>query len=445
MKGNSITGNTMKLKYQTRSLDMKVTGALLVCLTLLIFLCNGPVSAGTYLNSAHGSSASGVKRNASGFPSDYTKGHCAHCHEQHASIDGSEPGPSGGPANYSLFDTNHTSQTENFCFDCHTDVSSYQTGGSIVNRSYSYRAGAWISDSVNDIKEMFSSSPGTAHRLDDIKTFITGRWGYTADSNPCNACHNPHAAQGDPLGSDTAKASGTRGYPVSRPSLHNSKDSNAWGLWGDGAGEKMYDYASTSYQAPYRYYTATPTTLEPQGHVKTDPVSAAQSTTDFVAFCTDCHNNTNTIYSNTLGRNLYLIDWSANGDKHGGRQRNQNGDIYDKGELKLPFSDASSYILSCLDCHEPHGSRNAYLLRAEVNGVVVSNAISKDSNANGAWNEFCSACHNITVTEAGGSVCVAAGTPGEDHGPPFATSMCTDCHRHDGGLCPRTAGINETF
>jgi hypothetical protein len=387
-----------------------------------------------YLDSAHGNSTHGVKRSAAGFPTDYTRGLCAHCHEQHASIDGDEPAPTGGPSDYTLFDDNYLNQTDGICFECHTDVSSYQTGGSLINRSYSYRAGGWTSDTVNDILEAFSfSSPGTSHKLDDIKTFITSKWGYTDDSNPCSACHNPHAAQGDPLGAaNSAKSPGTRGYPVSLPSDH-SKDNNSWGLWGDEATEKMNFYTS-SYQAPYRYNSST--NYEPDGSTVTQDGS---NLTDFVSFCTDCHNATNTIYSSTLGRDLIKIDWSSNGDKHGGRNRGENGDVYDKGTLKAPYNDASDYVLSCLDCHEPHGSKNAYLLRSEVNGVVISSSISASDNSNGAWNEFCTACHTVTDTGSGDACTVGL------HGAPFAQSLCTNCHKHEGAICPRTGGPNEIF
>jgi cytochrome c553 len=429
-------GNIIKPVNSTNSDSLKILlFALLISLALSGIFYIELVNAGTYLNSAHANSSYGVKRSASGFPTDYTKGLCGHCHEQHASIDGTEPEPfDGTPSNYGLFYSNYVNQTDNICFQCHKDISSYQTGGSLLNRSYSFRAGGWTADPVNDILEAFSfSSPGTSHKLDDIKTFITGKWGYTDDSNPCNACHNPHAAQGDPLGApNSTKSSGTRGYPVSRPFDH-SKDNNAWVLYGDDANEKMNFYTS-SYQAPYRYNSTT--AYEPDGSIATQDGS---NLTNYVTFCTDCHNATNTIYSNTLGRNLYMIDWSSTGDKHGGRARGANGDVYDKGTLKAPYNDASSYVLSCLDCHEPHGSINAYLLRSEVNGVVISNSISASDNSNGAWNVFCTACHEVTDTGIG-SAC----TDGL-HGAPFATSLCTGCHKHDAGLCPRTAGINELF
>jgi hypothetical protein len=193
-------------------------------------------SSGPFLNSTHGNSSYGVNRTTlSTF--GYPKGHCTHCHEQHASIDGSEREPTGGPDKYLLFSPNYTSQTENVCLKCHTDLVSYQTGG-LVNRSYSFRAGRYSSDSLNDIREAFNfcssgcgDSSSSSHNLDNIKTFISGKWNYTADSNPCNACHNPHMRleilQVHKL--NEPKKDGTRGYShVSMPILH-SKVTSDWG------------------------------------------------------------------------------------------------------------------------------------------------------------------------------------------------------------------------
>jgi hypothetical protein len=421
---------TRERNYKRPFIKIAVLSALLVSAVFFYII---PAHAGPYLDSAHGDSAYGVKRSASGFPADYPIGHCAHCHEQHARINGAEPAPAGGPDDYLLFDENYSSQTADFCFDCHTDVSSYQTGG-ITNRSYSFRAGGWTADTLNDILEAFSyTSPGTSHDLDDIMTFITGKWGYTSDSNPCAACHNPHSAQGDPENSDTAKSSGSRGWPVSRPSMH-SKDNNAWGLWGDDVTERMSNITA-NYQAPYRYYTVTPSFLEPQGDPIADPTSASQNTTDFVTFCRDCHDESNTINSTRLGRPLAKIDWTISGDKHGGKASRDAS--YNKGTIKLPYVEASAtnYILSCLDCHEPHGSQNAFLLRTEVNGVVITNAISASDNSNGAWTNFCEACHTVTLT--------GVGTPcNGGHGPgPWPNKACYDCHKHSTYICP----VNSTL
>ena len=66
-----------------------------VCVVLaaaLLFFTAGPVFGGPYLDSAHGSSAYGVNRDRTAAVG-YATGNCAHCHEQHGSIDGAVLGP----------------------------------------------------------------------------------------------------------------------------------------------------------------------------------------------------------------------------------------------------------------------------------------------------------------------------------------------------------------
>jgi hypothetical protein len=386
---------------------------------------------GFYLNSAHGNSSYGVKRSASGFP-DYTQGLCAHCHEQHASNDGAEPDPAGGaPSQYLLFYDNSVSQTDGLCFECHKEINSFQSGGIIENRSYSYRAGGWTSDTVNDILESFSfSTPDTSHSLDDIKTFIAGKWGYTANSNPCAACHNPHATQGDPPNApNSTKTSGTRGWPVSRPSTH-STDNNSWGLWGDDAGEKM-DFYTSGYQAPYRYNSVT--LYEPDGSITAD----GSNLTDFVTFCTDCHDDVNIITSTPLGRNLYTFNWNT--EKHG------SGTAFDGcPDIFPPYQVAQcgNYVLACTDCHEPHGSPNIFLVRREVNSIEVTvdtgTGQGPDGRDNKEWVFLCESCHDglnadgyhthPSFVPPDSSGCSAAachlGGAGTEYRP------CGECHFH---------------
>jgi hypothetical protein len=78
----------------------------------------------------------------------------------------------------------------------------------------------------------------------------------------------------------------------------------------------------------------------------------------------------------------------------------KHGD-YNRGPISgllNPYLSASlsNYVCSCMDCHEPHGSRLPYLLREEVNNHVVN-----ITNYSQAWPismqdnfyEFCISCH----------------------------------------------------
>jgi cytochrome c553 len=354
---------------------------LLFFLTIMFCFCTANVQAGTYLSSAHGNTTYGVDRpdlNTAGF----AVANCAHCHEQHASVGGSEPAPVTTPQEYLLFDQSNTDQATNFCFDCHGTGIAYQTSGHVTNRSYSFRAGGWVGDPVNNIKSAFAQA--SSHDLADIVTFVDGQaWKYTANSNACAVCHDPHVVQGDPADDPNSSKPGLgRGVAITEV---NSSPPNLWGDGLIGINEIMNQYAPLpSYQAPYRV-----------GGLTYEPAGSTQDGSDlpnYVAFCTKCHDASNTIYSTNLGRNLKVIDWTANGDKHG--KRNADVDI----RMNLPYIQgappvlqAGGYVLSCLDCHEPHGSGNQSLIRDEVNGVVtqLTGVVS-----GGQFNSLCRQCHN---------------------------------------------------
>ncbi len=83
-------------------------------------------SSGPYTASAHGNSTTGVDRSSIDTKySTFSKGNCAHCHEQHASLDGSEPIPyadtggygHAGPDPALLF-----SEEEGVCETCHDGI-----------------------------------------------------------------------------------------------------------------------------------------------------------------------------------------------------------------------------------------------------------------------------------------------------------------------------------
>lgn len=369
-----------------------------IAIALVVFFMIGasPIYAGPYINSAHGNSVYGANRSSlSVF--GYSRGNCAHCHEQHASIGGSEPAPISGIADKSLLFNKYVDQDTGFCFGCHQGAGSYQSP-LFNNYNYSNRAGGASINCPDDILEAFSfidesgnsvsncgSTAGSSHKLTDIVNFISGKWGYTDYSSPCVACHNAHRATRD------SHTSGNRGWPVSRPSDHNNSAGRQ--LWGDDLTEKMNIYTA-GYQAPYRYNSTA--TYEPDGSLIQD----GSNLTDYVTFCTDCHNSSNTIFSTTLGRNLRTIDW--NNEKHG--KGNADGSIC----VENPYFSMGA-VLSCLDCHEPHGSENAGLIRQEVNGEELDG--------------------NIAVISSSGCL------DGTDHNKEIAY-LCDKCHKNDQEINP---------
>ena len=298
---------------------------------------------------------------------------------------------------------------------CHYGAGTYQTTA-FYNYPYSVTFGgnpdtapATIFDAFND-----STAGSSYHNLNDVLNFAKGQWSstFTADSNPCSACHNVHLAKRN------KEHKGDPAYTaMSKPSAHDA-------LWGDTSGETLRDY-TTLYQAPYSD-TGTPKKYEPDD-TTTEPAGGwGSNMPDYPSFCLDCHSNA--VTSTTLGRSLLAIDWSATGDIHGGRARTSTCNWENHGDgqgtwtgLDPPYDEGvSNYVLSCTDCHEPHGARrNTSLLRKYINGEEV-----EDSDlAAGYWNPVCSRCHNKDYSSMG--ACNDASCCHGPHAHGATTCMCS--------------------
>lgn len=357
-----------------------------LALISLIFL--GSVvayAANEYTNSAHGNTTSGVDRTST---TQYAIGHCAHCHEQHASIAGTEPAPNvsstpsdAGPDKFCLlgnnFDTTATTgpytQDDNACFYCHTNSSSYQDGGSITNNNFAATFSGDSTPQATGIMQAFNQT--SYHNLYDVYQFITGNVGtntftdFPANTNPCSGCHNIHIAK-----RNKADVDDPNDTAISKPSVPTA-------LWGDAGTEILSNYTA-NYQAPH--YTSE-TNYEPDNTTSEPGSGWGSNMPDYNTFCTDCHNSSSTIYSTTLGRNLKTVDWEN--EKHG--KGDANGYIL----MDTPYTSGTSfgYVLSCMDCHEPHGSSNVFLLRDYINGAPLAAAITSYTDSDMEY--VCNSCH----------------------------------------------------
>jgi len=137
--------------------------------------------AGDYLNSSHGNAATGVDRSAVDTRfSAYAKGNCGHCHEQHASIDGTEPAPaSGAPSPYLGF-----SLEQALCFECHD-----ANGPSSIDIWSEFNiSGPNASKHGGNLMNLYDDRH-KAHESDKF-SFL----GSAARHAECTDCHNPHKA-----------------------------------------------------------------------------------------------------------------------------------------------------------------------------------------------------------------------------------------------------------
>ena len=379
----------------TRSRIQYLPMTILIVVGVLFWVlsCGHIAAAGVYADSAHGDTIEGVNRSTAtceNWPGEEcVTGSCAHCHDTF------DPSICGDDLNHPnmLFSTPlYTQQNIGFCLECHKAPSIPEQVKSVqVNmpnqRSYSYKFGGDTDTCPHHIKQAFnfvkeggnsrsgvcSSNNGSAHHLTSIRNFLQGRWGFgdALDKiNPCEGCHNPHKAQQHdyPIGSD-----GTS--PISLPSTHE--------IWGDQTTERMDSYASPDiYQAPRYYFMADG--YEPDGGIQQNGANVP----DYVTFCTDCHNSSNDIWSTQLGRYLHKFDWATEKHGRGAATDDDYEDFYWYGGPYLD-SQAGSYVMSCMDCHEAHGSSNSYLARATVNGGSAD-LTRGDVNP---WGNWCRRCH----------------------------------------------------
>jgi len=361
-----------------------------------------------YLASAHAHRDYGTKR-----LEGYARGNCAHCHEMHASLNGQEPAPQDGPHGYLLFAENYQDQDHDFCYYCH-GPNSLQQGG-LENPVYAARASG-LDVGPKTIAEMFTEEV-SRHNLSDILNLITQKWPerFRETSNPCTGCHNPHVAKRltvDPLGS-----------PITRV-LPREKNN----VWGDEETETMAYYTAQEglkYQAP----------LRPDGSYEPGTSNANGSKmVDYATFCTDCHNPETTIYSSSLGRELRPIDWEH--EKHG-------RGLADGGlDTREPYTDGLGYVVSCLDCHEPHGSGNVFLIREAVNGEELPGRITSFETTD--WTNLCGRCHSddneyihhlspdapYVKRQCGWCHGRRGGGPGHGGGRGPRPIACSNCHFH---------------
>jgi hypothetical protein len=342
---------------------------LMATLTLSVFFYKMALGfyAAKYTESAHGNATYGVNR--IGLLSfGYSKGNCVQCHEQHASIGG----PTAGPYQFLLFDQNNpSSQKYNFCFQCHKS-------GGVTNYTYSknFGGGSQIYTTIYDAFNPLAVTASSHKR----------NIGFTSNNNACVVCHNPHTAEKnyDPV---ALTALGGVNTAIRCPGDYAARNTNLWGdedlAHASPDHERMIDY-DARYQAPYYGGIGNPSTgpFEPANN----STHNGSNLPNYRFFCMNqCHGR-NDVSSTRYGT-LKEIDWDATGDVHGKNSQPSGLGVTVPPYIQIDFN----YVLSCTDCHEPHGSTNEWLLRTCVNG---KNNISVPGPYQ--WLDFCTACHTIT-------------------------------------------------
>lgn len=274
----------------------------------LYTICSGPfsaIAAGTYTDSAHGNSSTGVDRdvvvlgtNRMTELADYAVGNCAHCHEQHASIGKDEPTASSadetaaGANPFTLFNDNYddaaAANTNSLCYYCHEKFNTTGVGDyNFYRAKTNYRGSAHSSDGVGGSMASGETSP---------VSFPPGP--AKADPGNCNNCHNPHGYD------DDAGAPWTEPVPfmlIGREGLLCIGCHKSGGVGADVATDvqKTHDAASSVHKAA-------DATLATDDYKEVHDLTSEYNTaiTTKHVECVDCHNpHTATSSLHTQGTN----------------------------------------------------------------------------------------------------------------------------------------------
>jgi len=422
---------------------LPTTVFIVVVVLISALSCGDVVTADMYTDSAHGNTdpEPGYGVNRSGI--DHPIGDCTHCHDTF------DPSICG-QYNFMLFFDAISSPCVVGCMSCHSYFATWQP---TVNYPYAKNFGGASPIWYGDIYTQFCSANslpancGSRHHLGRIWLVIKDNardWGFNSDPHPCVACHPPHhAQQNHPVAID---GEGKLNTAIRRPSHYKSTEPENF-LWGDDDDERMNDYAASvggTYQAPY--YT-TGTKFEPSGNASP---SDGSDLPDYVTFCMDCHQYAQ--YDPDTNEGVKAIVWDySHGlypDIHGAAPANTRdawgiGCWTTEGFLKAPYDtyepDQSNYVLSCLDCHEPHGTyKRMHLIRLRINGetVAVDYPVEGHCDQVEDWTSLCEKCHELTH----GMSCQGChGTSDGFHGTVFECSYGVgDCVPGNPNTCPRS-------
>ena len=168
-----------------------------------------------------------------------------------------------------------------------------------------------------------------------------------------------------------------------------------------------------------------------------------QDRADIIPFCLECHY----IVQGGSAAITWNSDTTAD-DIHGNRNITNAGSLKDLGGINVgDITEVDgNYTISCIVCHEPHGTSNVVLIRNEINGAALAGTITTivspdspygapdGSTRNTEFIYICNRCHTAgTKTE----LCAIHHTTDN---PPYSLKSCTSCHysRSGGSTCSAT-------
>lgn len=297
--------------------------------------------AGDYLNSAHGTSAIRPALSST----NYSTGNCAHCHEQHASIGGTTPAPTGGPDVYLEAGTE-----EQLCFACHD--SSEANGAPDIDTDVT------TTDNKGHLAQNYSGIHRVGETLSDIAN---------TKHIECTDCHDPHKAgntlhtPGLTTGNSIATGSPLKNVTGSDPDYFST--SSKYSIW---EAPPQTDYniekpATKEYQICFKCHSGSVDDPETwRGGSSSDPANTIWTWTDVGQEFSPYNKS-----GHPVVLNLYDYPNIVSIGVPGGSKRRG----LDSAQVLDPWKTNVQYqTMYCSDCHVtssngPHGSSTKWMLR----------------------------------------------------------------------------------
>ncbi|MDD5757892.1 MAG: hypothetical protein PHI06_02290 [Desulfobulbaceae bacterium] len=334
-----------------------------------LFFANHPAMA-AYNSTAHGSATNGVKRSSAGI-TDYAIANCAHCHEQHASVGGTEPAPdNSGPSSYAAF-----ASEEALCLGCHGGTPNYSANGSPDN----------INSLLNTSYGHYPADFSAKHKAKEVQADI--------NSNAhveCTDCHNPH------LSGATKHSKGTNAVTSTSP-LYGAQGTTATynsGSWlSSSVSYSALSAAGTEYKICFKCHSGAVGTPETW--------RGASGTTTWTDVAKEF---------NPANKSYHPVVQTLAGGTGSSALTNS--------QLSATWQNAGSKTMYCSDCHGddnsntvakpygPHGSANNRMLRNDSSFDLWPYNPSgnpwdlKDLGSNtNSWTTrlLCKKCHPLTT------------------------------------------------
>ncbi len=311
---------------------------------------------------------------------------------------------------------------ETFCYMCHNGkrVINYNFAGDKRQKSIEESFSVLSHHPVKESEKSTLYDP--QHPDDRRKSEPPWEW-----KVKCPTCHNPGLVTGK---------SAEGGYPLTLPGepdkLWTQKLIDGW---------PEYDNPPWPYNTPPKpLIYGQPYKDDPDPDADEDEVEkvlgpGAEDYSDYTTFCQTCHRQVSGRFgaSNDYSRLKYDPIRFISGDGGGsiathGLARGRET-VSEYLYLREPFASRrqdedgkviANLYLACVDCHEPHGSENAWLIRTKVNGSPGVNV-----KYDGKLYSLCNKCHYIEDPWPGGY----------PHGRPgiMRNRVCIGCHNHSAG------------